>query len=564
MGLAGCGPPRAPTFSGDVAPILYRHCAACHRPGGVGPFPLLDYAEVRARGPLIEAVTGSRRMPPWLPSAPRGRFVGERALTADEIETIRRWVEDGMPEGDPSRLPPRPERGEWALGPPDLVVQAPEPYLLPAGGPEVFRNLVVPLPLERGRWVAAVDLDPGGRGVVHHATLLVDPTGSARRVDAEDSTPGYDGMRGAPGVRMPAGFFIAWTPGKVPVRAGNGIALGLEPGTDLVLQLHLRPTDHPVTLRPRIGLYFADRAPDRTPVVAILGSKSIDIPAGEARYVVADSIRLPVDVEVLGLYPHAHYLAREMRIWAERPDGSTETLLEIPRWDLAWQDEYRYSEPIRLPAGSAIRIRYTYDNSAANERNPNHPPRRVTYGPHATDEMADVAIQLVARRKGDTGLLRERVQEEIVAEVLDALRFRVERDPDDASAHQALAYALQRTGRAGEALAQYRRAAELAPEDPEQRYNLGLALVEAGRPREALVELGEAARLDTGWPLPPLIMAQVLARVRDPALRDPVRARRLARRAAGLARAAGDEDLATGIEERLTTDRRPSGARKAP
>jgi tetratricopeptide (TPR) repeat protein/mono/diheme cytochrome c family protein len=475
-----CGSSPAPevTFTRDVAPIVFEHCAGCHRPRGSSPFALLTYAAVRRKARTIVDVAERGFMPPWLPEPGPHPFVGERRLSDAEIDTLRRWVDAGAPEGDPHDLPePPPPAPDWQLGEPDLVVTLAEPWTLAAEGPDVFRNFVLPAPVERARWVRAVELRPANAQVVHHGILHIDRTPASRALDAEDAEPGFPGMDLGPAV-PPDGQFLGWTPGKLPDPGREDTAWLLGPGTDLVLQLHLIPSGKPETIAPAIGLHFADRAPTTHPTVLTLTIEGLDIPAGEAHYTREQRIELPVAVEVLGVYPHAHYLGKEIRGFAELPDGTTTELIHIADWDFNWQEDYRFVEPVALPAGSTIGMRYTWDNSARNPRNPSLPPRRVQSGNRSTDEMGTLTLQLLAASAGE----RARLDEALARHWLAGF-------PDAWKEHNNLANALRAQGRLDEALAHYRRALELAPRGHDVRYNLAVALTEAGRTEEGLGEL---------------------------------------------------------------------------
>lgn len=477
------GPP--PTFARDVAPILFENCASCHRAGGPAPFDLLSYRDAKLRAERIAQVTRERLMPPWLPEPGYAEFADARLLTEEEIGTIRRWVEAGAPEGDPALTPqpPVPE-SEWPLGPPDLVLEMEEAFPVPAGGEDLFRNFVLPVPLDSTRYVRAVDLRPGDAEAVHHAMIMVDRTAAARTLAAEDERPGFDGMVHG-NAEMPAGFLLGWTPGKAPAPEPRGLAWTLEPGTDVVLQLHLRPTGREESVRARLGLYFATKPPERRPFTLHLVDMTIDVPPGEDAYQIADSYTLPVDVEALGIYPHAHYLGDRMEVVAELPDGSTRWLLLIEEWDFNWQDSYRYAEPVRLPAGTVVSMRFTYDNTAANPRNPNRPPARVRYGPESSDEMGDVWIQVLPASDEDREVLARDVARKELASRVRFWRWRLESDPADPDALHGLGFVLHSLGRYGEAADHYRRALESRPDDVLTHYNLALTL-------EALDELGEA------------------------------------------------------------------------
>ncbi len=390
------GEARTPvTFARDVAPILYRHCAACHRPRDVGPFPLLTYEDARRRAGVIAEVTTRRYMPPWKAAAGYGKFQGERGLTAAEIATLRRWSEGGAPEGNPADLPSLPRFPEgWRLGPPDLAAGMAHPFPVAAEGPDVYQCFVIPLGLDRDRYVRALEFRPGNRRLVHHALLFADPAGVARRKG--ESYPCF----GAPGF-LPVRGLGGWTPGMPPITLPAGAELTLPKGSDLVLQMHFQPTGRVEREQSTVALYFTDTPPVKRLLDVPLGSNRIDIPPGERAYKVRDHFTLPVDVEAVGIIPHAHYLCRDMKGHAVLPDGTRKRLLWIPDWDFAWQDQYRYETPIRLPAGTRLEMEFTYDNSADNPRNPHHPPRRVVWGPESTDEMAGLHVQVIPERKSD-------------------------------------------------------------------------------------------------------------------------------------------------------------------
>jgi tetratricopeptide (TPR) repeat protein len=486
-GGAPTTPSDPPTFARDVAPIIYQNCAACHRPEGSAPFSLLSYDDVRSRGPLIAAHTLARVMPPWLPDRPRGAFVNERRLSEEAIETLQRWVEAGSPRGDPAVEPPPPEfESDWQLGEPDLVVEMSAPYAVAAGGHEEFRNFVIPVGIATDRWVEAVELRFDAPKIVHHATLMVDATDSSRRRDAEDPGPGFDGMGPASEARFPSGFFLGWTPGKVATRNPHDVAWRLERGSDFVLQLHLRPAHGAAEVQGAIGLHFLEGPPERTAVLVRLGSEALEIPPGADAYTVRDSLVLPVDVELLGLYPHAHYLGKEMSAYATLPDGRTLWLLHIPRWNFNWQDEYRYREPVRLPRGSVLAMRYTYDNSADNPHNPSRPPVAVRYGPHSTDEMADLMIQLVPLQQSDAVELAHAARLKTLAIHLDGLHAAGQWRPGDARVHYERGAVLAALGRHEEAIASYREALGLRPDYARAHNNLAIALQTLGRLDEAI------------------------------------------------------------------------------
>ncbi len=516
----------AVTFNKDVAPIVYANCAACHRPGGVGPFSLLTYDDARKRARQMAAVTGARYMPPWPPESGKGEFVGERRLTDAQIARIRRWVEAGAPEGNRADLPPPPRfREGWPLGEPDLVLTLPQPWTLPPGGTDVFRNFVLPVPVTRTRYVRALEIRLDDRKIAHHANVLVDRTRSARRRDAQDGEPGFAGME----LTMesegfdPDSHFLFWKPGTVPYEEPPDMAWRLDRGTDLVLNLHLKPSGKPERVQPKVGLYFTDRAPTRLPMLMQLEHDgALDIPPGAAGFVVTDEIELPVAVDLLGIYPHAHYLGKDVQGVATLPDGRQQWLIHVKDWDLNWQAVYRYPQPIPLPKGTRLQMRWSYDNSADNPRNPNAPPARVVAGNRAEDEMGHLWLQVLPRPEaGDAPggdpriLLQEAVMrarlrkypgdftalynlgaalqaEGRLEDAITQLRLAVAANPANPTARNSLGTALQAQGDLEGAIGEYREALRQRPDDFNARYNLGQALLLGGRSDEAAASFREA------------------------------------------------------------------------
>jgi hypothetical protein len=385
----------AQTFSHDIAPVLYKRCVNCHRAGGVAPFPLVEYADVAKRAQLIAAVTAKRYMPPWLPSAPR--FQHELRLTDAEIAALGRWAAAGAPQGNPRESPRPPAFAEgWVLGEPDLEAAMPASFEVPAEGPDLYRCFVIPSTGSRDRWVRALDIRPGNSRVVHHVILLQDTSRTARK---RDTGSGYECF-GTPGF-LPARGLGGWTPGALPAVNPDDIPELFHGGADLVLQIHYHPTGRPETDRTSLALYFTDTPPKRRMMDIPLNSSRIDIPPGERAYKVTDHFTIPVEVDALGVIPHAHYVCRSMYAYAVLPDGTRRTLLRIPDWNFNWQQQYRYLAPMRLPADTEVMMEFTYDNSDANPRNPNHPPARVVYGPGTQDEMAGLHLQVAPVNSAD-------------------------------------------------------------------------------------------------------------------------------------------------------------------
>jgi tetratricopeptide (TPR) repeat protein len=481
--------PQQITFNKHVAPILFANCAACHHGGGAGPFSLIEYQEVKKRARQIVNVTGSRYMPPWLPEPGYGEFADARRLSDEQIRTVRLWVEQGMIEGDKSDLPPAPSFNEaWQIGRPDLIVEMPQAYTLPAGTTDLFRNFVIPLPVTKTRYVKAVEFLPGDKKIFHHANILIDRTGGSRRRDEQDPEVGFGGMDVAIESESfdPDSHFLFWKPGSAPWVEPDGMAWPLTPGTDLVLNLHMQPSGKPETIKARIGLYFTDRAPSKFPMLLQLEHDgAIDIPPGKKDFVITDEFMLPVDVDALAVYPHAHYAGKDLQALAALPDGTKRPLVWIKDWDLNWQAVYRYERPVFLPAGTVISMRFTYDNSAANPRNPNSPPKRIVAGDKATDEMGHLWLQVLPRSSEDARM--------VLQEAL--MRRRLKKYPSDFTAHFNLGAALQQKGSIEEAVVHFRRALQVNPQSYLAHTNLGAALQELGQSGQAISHYLQALRI---------------------------------------------------------------------
>ena len=517
------------TFSKDVAPIAFRKCVQCHYDGGSAPFSLLTYSTARSHATQIALVTKSRAMPPWKVDPSEHRFIGLDPLTDAEIEVFQRWVADGAHEGDRRNLPDAPSiSGGWQLGTPDLVIAMPKPYLLPADGPDVSRVFVLPLPVDRLRYVRGIEFRPNNPRI-HHANIRIDATPASRQLDEQDPAPGYDGIIPRSAV-YPDGHFLGWTPGQAAPLLPKGLAWNLAPNSDIVLQLHLVPSGKPELIQPSIGVYFTDDRPQQTPVMMRLSDQHIDIPPGDPDYVATDSFVMPVDADVLAVQPHAHYLARHVMGVATLPDGSSRTLISISDWDLRWQHVYRYQTPVSLPRGTTVTMRYRYDNSTRNPRNPATPPVRVQWGQQSREEMGDFWLQVMPRNPGDRQVLDRAFRAKWMAADVVGLESLIRREParaalhedigvlymeldrpseavphfeaalrlrpGSASAHFNYGTALAAAGRTEEGVAEYQRALQLKPDYAIAHNNLGTALLRLGRPQAALTSFREAARID--------------------------------------------------------------------
>jgi len=515
------------TYNRDIAPIVYQYCSSCHRPGEAGPFPLLTYQDVKRQAHQIAAVTQTRFMPPWLPEPQELKFADERRLSEEQIATIRKWVDQGMLEGKPSDLPPKPKFVEgWQLGQPDLILKAEKPYILQASGTDQYWNFILPVPIHETRWARAVEIRPGDKRLVHHANILVDRYESARIME-KDKGSGFGGMevRIASEVFDPDSHFLFWKPGTVVTNEPDGMALRLDKGTDLVLNTHLQPSGRAEPIQPSVGVYFTDKPATVHPMLLQMqNDAALDIPPGDSNFVVTDEFTLPIDVDLLGIYPHAHYLGKDLLATAVLPDGTTKTLIHIKHWDLNWQAVYRYADPVSLPKSTVLKMQYVYDNSEDNTVNPNHPPARVQGGNRSTDEMAHLWLQVLPKNdpshQGDPRMVlqeawaRHEVEkapgsfesrynlgqmlqargalDEAVEQFQVALAIR----PTDAIANNALGGALLAKGDVSGAMTHFNAALASEPDYFDAHYNLGNVFAAQGDFRAAAEQFGEAAKIN--------------------------------------------------------------------
>ena len=428
----GAGDKAVPLYTTAVAPILFDKCVTCHRPGEAAPFSLTTYADVKKRGKLIAEVTKSHQMPPW--KAGKGDFAlgGERHLSDAQVDVIAKWVEAGMPEGPKERLPALPAFADgWRLGKPDLVVKMPKGFKVAAEGRDIYRNFAIPLGLTEDKWVKAIDFRPSATSVVHHTLFFLDTTGTAYKKEADSGEVGFksmgrggalsnlfgglsgdggklDGSKLSGGMRSLGGWALGAQARSLP----DGLAYQVTKGSDLILSTHFHPSGKAEEEQSVVALYFTDTPPKQrfTGIQLPFGfgiATGLNIAPGDKNYTIEDSFTLPVDAKAFGISAHAHYLAKDFTVTATFPDGAVKTLLTIPDWDFAWQEQYRFADYVSLPKGTKLHAKITYDNSADNPRNPAHPPKRVRWGRESTDEMGSITLQVVAAQEGEFTKLQE-------------------------------------------------------------------------------------------------------------------------------------------------------------
>lgn len=362
---------RRPTFTADIASILFDHCAQCHRPGGIAPMPLMTYEEVRPRAKAIRASVLSREMPPWQADRRHGKFRNDISLSDDEIRLISEWVGAGAPEGDPAVMPTPPQWPDgWRLGPPDVIIDL-EEVRVPAGGEDLFHEEDGTLNMSAETWIQAFEVLPGDPAVVHHLQIHTtgDPAGLA-----------------------PAGQLVAsWAGGMPPLRYPEGMGVRLPPMTGIHTNVHYHPDDTPRTDRTRIGLHLGRGEMLKDVSGHMIMDFLFEVPPGEPDYEVRGVFTFRQDCHITSLMPHMHARGKDALFRAVRPDGRTEILLSVPNYAYDWQWRYELSEPYAAPAGTRIEFVAHLDNSAANPDNPD-PERTVTFGIGAEDEMVIGAL----------------------------------------------------------------------------------------------------------------------------------------------------------------------------
>jgi len=399
-----------PTFSKDVAPIIYKNCASCHRPGGQGPFTLLDYDTAKTKlDEMYDAVKGGV-MPPWHADGPHGVFRNDRRLSDTEKETILRWIATGAKPGEMKDLPPKPEfPTSWSIGTPDAVVSMPEDFTIPASGTVEYQYFVMPTNFTEDKWVQAIEIMPGAREVVHHVLVYA-------RTPAPTPTPGAAAPAPRPaGTPAPQPLFLRVAeqsntndsprldslhppPRNMGVLIGTsvpstnvmefpkGTALRLRAGTVLTFQMHYTAKGPEMHDRTKVGFKFAKEMPDEEIFASHFFNGALNLPAGAKDVAVPAEIGVTQPVRIWGLLPHTHLRGTRWQYKLEKPDGTSEVILDVPRYDFNWQTYYLFEKPLEIPAGAKIKSMAWYDNSPTNKSNPD-PTKDVKWGDQTWEEM---------------------------------------------------------------------------------------------------------------------------------------------------------------------------------
>lgn len=407
LGLRWMGSAQSrPTFYKDIAPIINKNCASCHRPGGIGPFSLQTFEEVSAKGTFIGHVTETKYMPPWKADPYYQTFRNEKILSEDEIAVIRLWVEAGMPKGKKVRSKPNSVVLPEEAVKPDLSLAMTSPYKITDKAVEDFRFFVIPSNLPADTYLSAVEFVPGNRRQVHHSRIMVDSSGKARGIDGKSELdPGIKQYQTVP---LADEFLYGWVPGNNRIFFPPGTGKLVNKGADLILNIHYSPSSKQQEDKSMINLYFAKTTVDRP--VRTLTLRENDI-SNQPFYIEAERkptfyITYPVthDISLISVMPHMHFIGKSFKAYAITEDNEQIPLIKIDNWDFNWQTTYQFKKLLRIPAGSRIMVEAKYDNTSENPANPNNPVRDIGYGWNSTDEMCNLVIYYLDYEEGDEAI----------------------------------------------------------------------------------------------------------------------------------------------------------------
>jgi hypothetical protein len=374
-----------PTFHKDVLPVLQKHCQECHRPGEVGPMPLLSYQQARPWAKSIKQAVATKKMPPWFADPAHGKFANDRSLTAAEIQTLTAWADSGAKEGNAKDAPkPVAWREGWNIGTPDVVLEIPAEFDVPANGIVEYQYFIVPTNFTEDKWIQVVEVRPGDRRVVHHAAVFLRPPGSGWLPGLKSGGP-YTGkeVRGQGLFDELLDFHV---PGSVPHALPEGQAKLVPKGTDLIFQMHYTPNGKSGRDKTRIGIVFSKEPPRERVFSMLVANQRIRIPPGDPAYKAQAVVTVQEGVKLVALNPHMHLRGKSYEFKAVYPTGETETLLNVPAYDFYWQLQYYLSEQKLLPPGTKIECNAVFDNSPNNPKNPD-PTKEVRWGEQSFDEM---------------------------------------------------------------------------------------------------------------------------------------------------------------------------------
>jgi hypothetical protein len=379
------------TFNKDVLPILQKDCQTCHRPGEIGPMPLLTYQGTRPWAKAIKTAVLSKKMPPWFADPKHGQFANDRSLSPADVKTLAAWADAGAPEGNAKDRPALVEWVDgWNIPQPDLVVQMPVEYEVPARGTVEYTYMIVPTGFTEDKWVQAMEVRPSNRAVVHHANVYIRRPGSPwlRKYPAGVAlVPDEQKNSSSAGAPLLDENVAGFTPGKQTVVLTPGEAKLIPAGSDIVFQIHYTPNGTALKDRTKIGFVFAKTPPEKRVARIYAANNSFVIPPGAREYRVEASTTLQADSVLVSLKPHMHLRGKSMEFRAVYPTGEKEILLDVPQYSFNWQLEFILAHPKTLPKGTRLEVTAAFDNSPDNPWNPD-PTKAVRWGDQTWEEMA--------------------------------------------------------------------------------------------------------------------------------------------------------------------------------
>jgi hypothetical protein len=359
------------TYAKHVAPILQQRCQVCHRSDQAAPFPLMTYDDAVKHAPMLKEVTTQRRMPPWHADPRHGQFVNNRRLADKEIETLASWVDAGTPRGDDKDLPkPIAWVQGWNMGKPDLVVQMPKEFDVPADGSLPYQHFTIDPGFKEDMWVKKAEARPGAAGVVHHVVVYILKPGNDQPFDNEGNM----------------NILVGWAPGDLALSCPSDTGLRIPKGSKLMFELHYTPNGTSVKDRSSIGIIFHKKKPKYELLMNSFMNESIIIPPREQHYRAETTMRFRADARIVSLVPHMHWRGKDYFYELIYPDGRKRILLSVPRWDFNWQNSYVFAEPIKAPKGARLHAVAHWDNSRNNPYNPD-PNKEVRFGLQTWEEM---------------------------------------------------------------------------------------------------------------------------------------------------------------------------------
>lgn len=390
-----------PNYYENIQPIIAKNCSSCHRPGGIGPFSLLSYEEVSAKGSFVSHVTKSRYMPPWKADPTYQTFRNQTLLTETEIQILDQWVKAGMPKGKKKKVKPQPKSTEQAF--PDLVLPMTSNYQLTDQAKEDFRFFVVPTNLAADTYLSAIEFVPGNKKQVHHSRVMVDSTRQIRGIDGmSEMDPRVKEFQTTP---LADEFLYGWVPGNTKIFFPPGTGKRINKGADLILNIHYSPTSKSQQDRSAVNFYYAKGPIDREVKTLTLKEDNIK---NQPFFIEAERkptfyMDYPIykNISLISVMPHMHFIGKSFLAYAVTLEGEHIPLIRIEKWDFNWQTTYQFKNLVKIPAGTRIYVEAVYDNTSENPMNPNSPPKNIGYGWNSTDEMCNLVFYYLDYQPGD-------------------------------------------------------------------------------------------------------------------------------------------------------------------